>query len=218
MHTQWLPRLSADERAGYTRLKTAPLRHVYLISRSLCRLVLSRYAAVDPQDWQFTKNRHGKPRLAAPARFSSLKFNLTHTNGLIAVLVTRAGEAGLDAESILRSVDVAAISSHVFSRSERAILAKLPPKRRTRQFFKMWVLKEAYLKGLGTGLWRDPTRLTIKLDAHGRPLPLGDWQLALHRPTAHHIAATALRRPRNSPPIAVRWHRADALLQSSARQ
>jgi 4'-phosphopantetheinyl transferase len=197
-------------------LKTPRLRHVYLASRALCRAALSRHARIDPNDWKFIKNRHGKPRIATPAIFRSLKFNLTHTNGLIACVVFSAGEVGIDVENISRNMEIREVGRLFFSRSERADLAKIAANKQLSQFFKMWVLKEAYLKGLGSGMWREPTGVTIKFNSRGHPLPLGPWQFSLHRPTKNHIAAVAIRARLKSRPVKIRWHRADDLLQRLA--
>jgi 4'-phosphopantetheinyl transferase len=212
LRRRWLPRLCAQERATHKLLKTPRLRHVYLASRALCRAALSRHAGIDPQDWKFIKNRYGKPRIVAPARFRSLNFNLTHTNGLIACVVTRSGEIGMDAENILRSVEIREVGRLVFSKIERADLAKKRPDKQLSQFFKMWVLKEAYLKGLGTGMWREPAGVTIRLNSRGHPLPLDPWQFSLHRPTKNHVAAVAIRARPKRRPVKIHWHRADDLL------
>ena len=76
-------------------------RHDYLTARVLCRATLSRYAPVHPSEWKFEKGAYGKPRIAAPAGFESLHFNLTHTEGLMIFLVSRAGEVGIDAEKTI---------------------------------------------------------------------------------------------------------------------
>jgi 4'-phosphopantetheinyl transferase len=212
LRQRWLGRLAPDERAAYARFKMPKLRHVYLASRALCRAALSRQTGVDPQNWKFTKNRHGKPRIAEPVRFRSLKFNITHTDGLIACVVFNAGEVGIDLENVLRNVEIDAVSRLVFSKVERAALAKKAPNKRYSQFLKMWVLKEAYLKGLGSGMWREPTGVTIKFNSRGHPRPLGPWQFSLHRPTKNHVAAVAIRARLKSRLLKIRWRHADDLI------
>ena len=73
--------------------------------------------------------------------------------------------------------EVGRIAGHFFSAAERAALSALPPGRRVARFYEYWVLKEAYLKGLGAGLSRPTESFTIEWDEAGRPLPLGDWDL-----------------------------------------
>ncbi len=203
--------LTPQERGRRQRLRTGQLQHNYLASRALCRWTLSRYTGVEPHDWQFIENRHGKPEIAAPAEFNSLRFNLTHTEHLAACIVTRVGEVGLDAEEMSRPIDVAALAGHFFSPAEREGLAAVPLHGRTARFFEYWVLKEAYLKARGTGLSLPPDQFTIAWQVDGRPAPLDGWRFALHHPTPAHVAATALPLLPQAPAPPV-WRSADIFL------
>jgi 4'-phosphopantetheinyl transferase len=205
--------LDPGEQAYFQKIPRAEVRLQYLATRILCRRVLSHYAKIHPTEWRFAAGAHGKPRIARPRAFSSLRFNLTHTRGLIVCLVSRAGEVGVDVEEISRKVDIVEIIRHFFARSEREMLDRLTGATRTRRFFELWVLKEAYLKARGRGLSISPQRIPIHLDESGEPAPIRDWQLALHRPTPRHVAATAIRSPQGRP-IAVRWHDAAQLFKA----
>src|SRR5262245_17340743 len=76
--------LNAEERERQARFAFARQRHEYLVTRALCRTTLSRYADVDPEDWQFTRNAHGRPEIAGPRGGPPLRFNLSNCPGLIA--------------------------------------------------------------------------------------------------------------------------------------
>ena len=54
------------------------------MTRALVRTTLSRYAEVDPAAWRFERNRYGRPHLLAGQCDRDLRFNLSHTRGLIA--------------------------------------------------------------------------------------------------------------------------------------
>jgi len=209
--TQRLGWLSPDELGHLGRLKNEALRREYVATRVLCRAALSRYAEVDPADWRFRAGKHGKPRIAGPKGFTSLRFNLTHTKGLVICLVTRAGEVGVDAEETSRQVEIDSVAKHFFSKIERASLAKLPRTRRKLRFFELWVLKEAYLKGRGDGLLREPDQFTVEIGDDRRALPLGNWQLTLHRPSRRHVAAAAVRSEKAVP---IKWIDAKGLFEA----
>ena len=185
--------LDRSERAHLRKITRKPLQQNYLATRALCRAALSHYTAVDSADWRFKPTRYGKPRIIAPRGFSSLKFNLTHTDGLLICLITRAGDVGVDAEETSRRVNINEVSRHFFSQSEQAELAQLPLNQRTARFFEIWVLKEAYLKGRGRGLTISPERVSINFNSKGNPTPIRAWQLTLHHPAPNHVAATAIR-------------------------
>lgn len=181
-----------------------------MAARALCRAALSRYAGVAPEDWRFRTNAYGKPSIDAPAAFRSLRFNLTHTRGLVVCLVSRAGEVGVDAEDVARPVDVESIARCVFSATEHMRLARLPARRRIARFFEQWVLHEAYCKGIGTGLAEaaEPVRIAWR-KRHGTA---GEWQFSLYRPSADHVAAAAVRRGPGAANVPIRWLNAASLV------
>ncbi len=197
--------LSTDERTHWKKLRTQPSRHAYLATRALCRATLSRYTGVDPRDWNFGAGSHGKPKIIRPVAFKTMRFSSTRTDGLVICLVSRAGEVGVDAEETSRLVDVKQVARHFLSRQERARLDKLPERQRLGAYYTQWVLREAYLKGTGRGIVSAPERLTIKFNKDGHPLPIGNWQFHLHRPSARHVAAAAIRRRRGAGLVPVRW-------------
>ena len=58
------------------------------------RTVLSNYADVPPEAWRFVTNEYGRPEIDEPADARWLKFNLSHTSGLIELIVARDREVG----------------------------------------------------------------------------------------------------------------------------
>jgi 4'-phosphopantetheinyl transferase len=205
LEQKFLNWLTPDEHVHRQKLRTPTMRHVYLATRALCRVALSLHTHVDPAAWEFRARKHGKPAIAGPAAFRSLRFNISHTDGLIVCVVTRGAEIGIDVEEISRDVDIAQVARHFFSADEQELLSTLSAKEQKSRFFELWVLKEAYLKGRGMGLSRSPDELSIRFDSKGNALPFGNWQLAVHRPTARHLAATAIRQRRGASTIPVRW-------------
>jgi 4'-phosphopantetheinyl transferase len=207
--------LSIDERAHCEKLRTEQLRHDYLATRALCRATLSRYTDVAPPEWRFGASVHGKPKIIGPAEFSSLRFSLAHTSGLVICLVSRAGEVGVDTEETSRVVDVAQMARHFLTPREQIHLENLPAHARVVRFFEQWVLREAYLKGIGKGIAQAPERLTMRFGENGRPLPIRTWQFFLCQPSEKHIAAAAVRQRRGAAPISVHWRKAHDLFRAS---
>lgn len=193
MLSRYFSWLSADERACEERFQTEALRRSYVAARILCRAVLSRYVRIDPRNWRFDIGLNGKPKIVEPAKFRSLQFNISHTEGLIVCGVSRAGDIGVDVEKISRTIDIPQVARYFLSSREQLRLAALRPHARTRRFFELWVLKEAYLKGTGRGLAEAAERLTIELDDNGEPATLKNWNFSLHWIGSTHVAAAAVR-------------------------
>ena len=191
--------LSPDERERCARFVFDRDRHTYAIAHALLRTSLSRYADVAPAAWRFEEAPHGKPYLAPGSGAADLAFNLTHTNGLVACAIARHRQVGIDAECSDRAVDDG-VARRFFSDVERAHLEQLAAgPARSRRFFELWTLKEAYVKAIGAGLVHPLNTIVFAPDGAGgaigfEPPPGVDaarWRFALLRPTNQHILAVA---------------------------
>ncbi len=200
-----LPWLSPKEKLHYASLSSGKLRHTYLAARALSRLSLSEYTGVGPAEWCFAEGKYGKPEISAPLAFTSLRFNIAHTQGLVVCILSRAGEVGIDAENVVRLVDIEAIARESFPPQESQKLENRPKGERRDRFFKLWVLKEAALKGMGLGLGGDDEHFMIALDESEHPLPVPGWEFSLKRLSKRYIVATAIHPEGGTRCIPVHW-------------
>lgn len=201
-------RLSSDDLARIGRPALDEERHDRLVAWSLVRVTLSRHAEVAPEAWRFRETEHGRPEIAGPAGAPPLRFNLSHTTGLIACAVTLADDLGLDVEDLRRRADIEKLAKRFFARSELASLERRDDERRRRGFFEYWTLKEAYLKARGAGISLPLAEVAFDVPPDGAPAvsfgpAIGDdpaaWQFANLRVTPDHLAAVAIRRPAAAP-------------------
>ena len=143
--------LSADEVGQLTRFRQPRHRHQYLVARALLRHVLGLYLDIAPEELIFGRTAFGKPYLLAPdGRTPS--FNLSHTDGRIALAVAGEGEVGVDIESALRNTPSLEIARRFFSPIETEQLLDTPLHLQAGRFLDFWTLKEAYIKACGEGL------------------------------------------------------------------
>jgi 4'-phosphopantetheinyl transferase len=164
--------LSPNERTTQARFLFAKDQRRYLVTRALVRTVLSRYAAVRPEEWVFSAGLHGRPAISAPKTAVPLEFNVAHSGDLVIVGVTSGRTLGIDAECMeTRTFDLEGLPRY-FAPEERAAMLRLPPDQRHRRFFELWTLKESYIKARGKGL-------TIRLDSF-RFVMTGKRGLSLH--------------------------------------
>ncbi|MBV9493064.1 MAG: 4'-phosphopantetheinyl transferase superfamily protein [Acidobacteria bacterium] len=192
--------MNEEENARQMRLRYPHLRRAFTVTRALVRLTLSQYADVDPAKWKFDRADHGKPRVASPGGLD-LSFSVTHTSSLIAVLVVRGAEVGVDVERIDREFRVESIAQRFFSPREQAELLALEEHRRARRFFQLWTAKEAYLKARGLGLLLPLDGFTISFDFAERPSisfhgivdSPDEWQLEHIAVGEDHAATIAIR-------------------------
>lgn len=128
-------------------------RHQYLVTRAMVRYVLSLYCPdATPAQWTFTRTRHGRPLISGPQCAPAIAFNVSHTQGLVCLLVSLHARCGIDAEGMSRKRDYMHIARRFFHREEYEQLLQLPAEQQTRRFYALWTLKEAYVKARGGGL------------------------------------------------------------------
>jgi 4'-phosphopantetheinyl transferase len=143
--------LSPEEKARRDRFFQERDRHQHLIARALVRCTLSQYADVPPEAWTFTPNRYGRPEISGPID-TPLRFNLSHTHGLVVIAVAWNREIGVDVENVERQGEYVQLAHRFFAPSEAAHVASLPAEQQREVFFDYWTLKESYIKARGMGL------------------------------------------------------------------
>lgn len=151
--------LSLDEKQKLEKYIYPEDRHDALITRAFVRTLLSYYTEGDhyvaPTEWRFVRGEKGKPEIVNPP--IPLRFNISHTKGLIACALTLSVDVGIDVEYIKRKTSYLKVADYKFSPSEIAELNEHPRENQRCRFFDYWTLKESYIKALGCGL-------TIPLD------------------------------------------------------
>ena len=110
---------------------------------------------------RFVALEHGKPAAFVGNTPVSLSFNVSHggNHGLIAF--APHGRLGVDIEERNLRHDPDGEIRKVFTPDEQDALAALVGDLKTRLFFKLWTLKEAVIKALGTGFSLDTATFEI---------------------------------------------------------
>jgi 4'-phosphopantetheinyl transferase len=202
--------LAPDERARHERFQFEKDRKHYLIAHALVRLALSSYAGVQLSDWRFSANAQGRPEIETPDSTRSLRFNLTHTNGLCACVVTLERDCGIDAEALSYRHNLKKIADRMFAAPELKEIGELAEGGMGEPFFRHWTLREAYCKALGVGLAGSTKDFYFKVVDENQPQVVfthgsskaDQWQFALMRHTDSHLVAIAVHRP-NQPDLKI---------------
>lgn len=197
--------LSDEERARAGRFHFDRDRHLYTVAHALVRTRLSHYEPdVAPTAWRFEVNRYGRPEVTR----GDLRFNLSHTRGLVACAVTRGREIGVDVENVGRVGQTVAIADRLFAEHEVRALRALPEAEQRERFFTYWTLKESYIKARGMGLSLplahfafevgDTASIEIAFDAALDDDP-ARWRFGVVRPGPEHALAYAIERRGDDP-------------------
>ena len=106
---------------------------------------------------EYIYNESGKPYI----KDSSLYFSLSHSNGIIALTVSKE-EIGLDIELIKDVKDT--LSRRIMNDLEYNTYQSLNKESKKIYFFEVWTSKEAYIKKLGTSITLNPSNISIEED------------------------------------------------------
>ncbi len=174
-----LERVSPGRREKILRLRRREDR-----ARSLGAGLLLRQALADaglaPDSLTWTTGAHGKPELWEIRR--EFQFNLSHSGRWVLCLAEfspqgAARPLGCDVEQ-MGEADLR-LAERFFSPEENRGLRALPQEERRDRFYRLWTLKESFLKATGAGLTGGLDSFTVGVgereitltDREGRPLP-----------------------------------------------
>lgn len=135
--------LNPSEVERFHRIKHRDTQKQFFLTRILLRQQLSKTVAQSPSTLKFETSNHGRPSLLG----YNVDFNVSHTKNLIAIAINTTSRVGVDVENNSRNGQYTDIVEHYFHDSECQQIGD-----HTDSFFKIWTLKEAYIKALGLGL------------------------------------------------------------------
>jgi 4'-phosphopantetheinyl transferase len=206
--------LSVQEKQQEQRFYFAKDRHRYLLTRALVRIVLSRYVPIAASDWHFEPSAYGRPMIVNDHELvRSLSFNISHTDGLIVLAITRARLIGVDTELARREISLA-VADRYFSPKEVAAVKVLPAGLQRRRLLDLWTLKESYIKARGMGLSIPLNKFSFNLDENQssvisfddelQDLPSG-WRFYQLSPSNEYAVALCVQRQTRKPPALISW-------------
>jgi 4'-phosphopantetheinyl transferase len=145
--------MSKSEAARLPRMQGQRQREL-LFGRFALRALLGQRCHVDLGKIRLRRNEFGKPALAPGVCELPVQFNVSHARDVLAVALSEHAPIGVDVEwTNLRLLDQAiALSREFFAQSEAQWLIDTKAALRTREFCRMWTLKEAAVKAVGKSL------------------------------------------------------------------
>lgn len=150
--------------------------------RLFVRLCLAPYYDIAPQALKFEKKEKGKPYVANTS--SNVHFNLSHTDDTAILAISQQNPIGVDIEKAERKSDISGIADNFFAEQEVSQIKQQDEGQKKAFFFRLWTLKEAFLKATGDGisiglekvvfnLNHDKIQLSLSLELNENAL---DWQ------------------------------------------
>lgn len=142
--------LSEREQAALFQIRDLANRHSSMAARVLLRLGLSKAAGprISPAQWEFSEAQQERPRVRAG--LPQIRYSVSHVDELVMVAISSTVDVGLDVESVDHEISDSMLSEFCHSDEQRSI-RPLSVSRQSREFLRMWTLKEAYTKMRGVG-------------------------------------------------------------------
>lgn len=187
--------LDAEEAQRAQGFKRAHDRRCYVTAHVALRLLLARRVGLAPEAVELVRETcpscggaHGRPAVAG----GGVHFSLSHS-GDLALIALAERPVGVDVEGI-PSAEMVADTGKALHPAETAELSRLPLADRPAAFARAWARKEAYLKGIGTGLSRNPAHDYVGTGprpAHGP----AQWTISDVAVPERFVAAVAIENP-----------------------
>lgn len=153
--------LTKCERERWRRFLFDGPRRRFALCRAALRAILCNRLGCENTQLEFETAEYGKPVALVDGMPVSVSFNVSHSgeHGLIAF--APKGRLGVDVEERVAHRNMDLLIDGVFGPSEQAELASTRGCDRTHLFFRLWTIKEALIKALGTGFTLDPSTFEV---------------------------------------------------------
>ena len=160
--------LNRDEKKRILNFKTELLRKRHTVSRGVLRMLISKYLDAKPEMVEFLYSKQGKPFLSSPKNTINLQFNMSHSNRLGMCAFTKDDAVGVDVEKIRKLSNLEDMIEMCMSEFEKGWFSKLPPTTRNQMFYKVWTVKEAFIKAIGAGFSFPLVNVEVKISVDNK--------------------------------------------------
>lgn len=141
-----IPIISEEKKTRVERFILKEDKNRCILGEVLVRFVLWNYFNYNLCDIKFKYNEYRKPILYDN---EDIHFNISHSGDWIVCGISDR-PIGIDVEFITKDVD--GIAQRFFVEEENTYINKQLPTKQYDAFFKIWTLKESYIKCIGKGL------------------------------------------------------------------
>ena len=157
--------LSNEELQRASRFAGHLDRTTFVTARVYLKLIIGSVLNIPVEKIHFEYGVHGKPVL----KDHKCCFNVSHTNGFFAFVITNLGHVGIDIENKQREIVVDKLIDLVFSENERLNFELVNQNEKNSTFLNCWTRKEAFFKAKGSGLSSPLKELSINVSLFSKP-------------------------------------------------
>lgn len=186
--------LQPDEERRFDAMASSKRRRQFLLGRFLALRALEHEYGGQARSWRVHTDGAGRPFVVAHG-CAVPAISISHSGEWAVCALCGADALGVDIEALKRR-DLDALARGVLAPTEQAALGALSEAAQLQAFYRLWTLKEAYLKALGRGLDVPLGELAFALEEPPRlvaaPAEARAWQFRSFLTTPGYIAALAV--------------------------
>lgn len=161
-YTQYYVYLTSEERKRADAFIFGEDRVSYVMTHGKLNEQLGYLLKIMPSQLRFIRNAFGKPFVHPNINNAGIQFNISHTRCKSAIMISKQN-IGVDIESQNCSkINICDLNKSICHTDEYRHYQTLPFFLKDKYLYKLWVMKEAILKLIGTGLSMPMSQ--IKLD------------------------------------------------------
>jgi 4'-phosphopantetheinyl transferase len=166
---------------------TAQLRDRGAVARGVLKVLIGLYLDHAPERVELRSGRFGKPFLVGAIDDPDLQFSLAHSNHIAVYAFAKDRPIGVDVEEVRALADWEGVVGMCLSAYETEWFSRTSPARKAETFYRLWTIKEAYLKATGTGLSVPPSDIEVRAPSkseyqfyriEGEVQPTRSWKIA----------------------------------------
>ncbi len=153
--------LDDEEKARWHRFPVPAPRRRFALCRAALRANLAERLACSNDRLSFGYGEYGKPHALVDGRRTPAGFNVSHCGRHGLIVFASNDRIGIDVAERNPRRDLDGIGSMVYGPTERRLLALAAGSRKVHLFFRLWSMKEALIKALGSGFSLNPSRFEV---------------------------------------------------------
>lgn len=150
--------LSSEEMKKAGKFRFEKDRFHFIMCRSVLKLLIANYIQRKPSDITMAYGDNGKPFLEND---TTLFFNVSHSDELCLLGISKYHEIGVDIEKIKPLESIDEMGNTIFNPEEMNRFETLSPEQKTDFFYTCWVRKEALFKANGFGISDEIRSLSV---------------------------------------------------------
>lgn len=156
--------LSAQEISFSKRFRDPVKKTRYILRNGILRSLIHKYTTTPPKNIDFCRTKFGKPFIGSKMNSVSIRFNVSYSHERLLLAFSREYFLGVDIEYKNREFQVIDIANRFFTSTEANLIRVGNETAQIDLFFRIWVLKEAYTKAVGKGLFLPLNSFDVPID------------------------------------------------------